>query len=213
MSSSAAGPSTATVSWTPASSISSVRRRSRSGSIASVCAVAENAVVRVAVHGTSGSGKTTAARAIAETIEAPLLELDAVRHQPGWAVLPDEDFRSLVADAAAAERWVIDGNYEVVRTVVDRRATHIVWLDLPRWLIMWRVTRRSVDRALFKRELWHGNREGFRDWLAPTHPVRWAWSTFDRRRAEYAAEMDGRWIRLRSRRQVRRWLAELRDVT
>lgn len=78
----------------------------------------EGDAVRIAVHGTSRSGMTSAARALAEAIEAPLLELDAVRHQPGWKVLPDEDLRPLVADAAAGERWVIDGNYEVVRALV-----------------------------------------------------------------------------------------------
>ncbi len=33
----------------------------------------------------------------------------------------------------------------------------------------------------------HGKREEFRRWLAKDHPIRWAWDTFARRRAEYEA--------------------------
>lgn len=84
-----------------------------------------------------------------------------------------------------------------------------MWLDLPRWLVMIQVVWRSVTRALLRKELWNGNRERARNWLEPDHPMRWAWSTHARRRAEYAAEVDDRWVRLRSRREVKAWLASL----
>jgi hypothetical protein len=29
-------------------------------------------------------------------------------------------------------------------------------------------------QATTRRELWNGNRETFRDWLDPDHPIRWA---------------------------------------
>ena len=73
------------------------------------------------------------------------------------------------------------------------------------------VLQRSLARAALRQELWNGNRETFKDWLDPTHPIRWAWSTHDRRRGDYEAAMagDDRWVRLRSRRQVKAWLASL----
>ena len=107
----------------------------------------------------------------------------------------------------AGEAWVVDGNYGPVRHLTWSRATTIVWLDLPRWLVMRQVVWRSLTRGLLRRELWNGNRESPRMWLDPTHPMRWAWSTHARRRAEYAPQMDERWVRLTSRREVRRWLA------
>lgn len=75
------------------------------------------------------------------------------------------------------------------------RADTLVWLDLPRPAVMQRVIGRSLARVLDRRELWNGNREDLRAWLDPGHPVRWAWSRYDERRAEYSARMadpDGR---------------------
>ena len=103
----------------------------------------------------------------------------------------------------------MDGNYDVVRDLVDDRATHVVWLDLRRWLIMWQVVGRTASRTALRQELWNGNREHVRTLFEPTHPVRWAWTTFHRRRSLYEQEMDGRWVRLRSRREVQDWVASL----
>ena len=71
------------------------------------------------------------------------------------------------------------------------RATHVVWLDYPRSVIMPRVIRRSIVRALDRTELWPGtgNRENWRNWLNKDHPIRWAWDTWARRRDEYAARV------------------------
>jgi hypothetical protein len=80
---------------------------------------------------------------------------------------------------------VVDGNYGLVRDFVWRRATHLVWLDYERAIIMYRVIRRSLVRAMLRTELWAGNRERWLHMLRPSHPIRWAWSTWPRRRREY----------------------------
>jgi hypothetical protein len=48
---------------------------------------------------------------------------------------------------------VTDGNYGGVRAMLWSRATHLVWLDYERPVIMFRVIRRSVWRAIDRREL------------------------------------------------------------
>jgi len=40
-----------------------------------------------------------------------------------------------------------------------------------------------VARAFDQTELWAGNREDWRRWLRPSHPIRWAWSTWRERRS------------------------------
>jgi adenylate kinase family enzyme len=146
--------------------------------------------MRALVMGSAGSGKSTFGRKLGAALGAPHTELDAVNWRPGWVDLsktdPDEFVRlveAIVVDAA----WVIDGNYNVVRPTILRRATHLIWLDYERSVIMPRVIRRSFQRAVDQRELWPGtgNRENFRNWLKKDHPIRWAWDTFDRRRAGY----------------------------
>jgi adenylate kinase family enzyme len=148
--------------------------------------------VRVSVIGTSGSGKTTFAAELARASGARHVDLDAINWQPGWQDLnvhdPDE-FRRRVADAVAAETWVSCGNYSKVRPLVLARATHLVWLDYAKPIVMGRVLRRSFSRAWTGDELWPGtgNTETFSRWLDREHPIRWAWDTYERRRRDYAA--------------------------
>ena len=144
---------------------------------------------RIVVIGTSGAGKTTLARKIAERLGLPHIELDAINWQPGWRDLDRHDqpeFVRRVSEAIQAERWVADGNYGSVRDMLWRRATHLVWLDYERPVIMVRVIARSVYRAALGGELWAGtgNREHWHDFIRPSHPIRWAWSTWRQRRRE-----------------------------
>src|SRR5215470_16068385 len=74
----------------------------------------------------------------------------------------------------------------IMRERVWKRATHLVWLDYERAVIMARVISRSLLRAFLRTELWAGNRERWRHMLHPSHPIRWAWSTWERRRRETA---------------------------
>ncbi len=143
--------------------------------------------MRVAVVGTSGSGKTTMASRISAALAIPHIELDALHFDPGWRALTEHDpdeFIRRVAAATAAEAWVADGNYSLVRPLFWGRATHLVWLDYERRVVMARVIRRSLIRALCRTELWAGNREDWRRLFRASHPISWAWTTWHRRRRE-----------------------------
>ncbi|HEY0435315.1 MAG TPA: hypothetical protein VGC92_01660 [Phenylobacterium sp.] len=146
--------------------------------------------MRVLVMGSTGSGKSTFARELARRIGAPYVEQDALNWEAGWTNLSQEDparLRAKITEACAGDRWTCDGNYSAVRDLVLARATHLVWLDYERPVIMGRVIWRSFTRALSGRELWAGtgNREDFRRWLDKEHPIRWAWDTFKHRRQTY----------------------------
>jgi adenylate kinase family enzyme len=126
-------------------------------------------------------------------LQLPHIELDAINWQPGWRDLSrraPEEFARGVAAAIETERWVADGNYSLVRDAVWRRATHLVWLDYERPVIMARVISRTISRAILRTELWAGNREQWRHLLRPSHPIRWAWSTWGRRRRETAERLE-----------------------
>jgi adenylate kinase family enzyme len=144
--------------------------------------------VRIAVIGSTGSGKTTLAKTLAARLGVPFIELDALHFDPGWTALSQTDpaeFVRRVDAATAAGAWVSDGNYKLVRPLVWARATHLVWLDYGRPLIMYRVIRRSVARSVRQTELWAGNREQWRNMLRADHPIWWAWKHWRRHRREW----------------------------
>lgn len=177
--------------------------------------------MRVTVVGTSGSGKTTLARELSATLGLPFIEIDALNWQAGWRDLythEPEEFQRRLEEATRGERWVIDGNYgrTVEAALIRDRATHFVWLDYGRPLVMRRVIWRSFVRAASGRELWAGtgNVERFSDWLKPDHPIPWAWRTWARRRAQYEAFVGAKpthltVIRLRHPREAKTVAAKL----
>jgi adenylate kinase family enzyme len=168
---------------------------------------------RVLVAGISGAGKTTLARRLSARWELPRCELDALHHGPEWTPRPefDADVRAFIAQ----DRWVTEDQYHrVLGDLLWEHADTVIWLDLPRRTIMWRVIRRSVARLVTRRELWNGNRETLRDWVQPYHPIRWAWSQAapsSQRTAELATRFpDVTVVHLHTAAQVRHWLARTR---
>lgn len=146
---------------------------------------------RIAVHGASGSGKTTLATALADRLGVSRTELDGLFHQPGWAELPADEFRTAVTTVVDGPGWVVDGNYRQVRDLVWARAQVIVVLDLPRWRVIAQLLRRTVTRSARGAELWNGNRESFRNLLstdADRNVVLWSWRTHGRYHLEVPAE-------------------------
>ncbi|GII32653.1 AAA family ATPase [Planotetraspora mira] len=170
---------------------------------------------RVSVVGNSGSGKTTLARRLAEQLGAPHVELDALYHQPGWEPLPADEFRRRIDALVTRDAWVIDGNYSAVRERIWARADTVIWVDPPRRVVMWQVVIRTLRRAATRAELWNGNRERWRN-LTTLDPhesvVMWAWTKHREYRDRYtraaasAEHAHLRFVRLRSRRDVRRLL-------
>lgn len=142
--------------------------------------------MRYVVIGTSGAGKTTFARALAARLAVPYVELDALHWGPAWTPRAMPEFAESVRAAAAAERWVADGNYTVVRDVLWPRATHVVWLNFSRRVVFARVIRRTLWRSVTRAPLWAGNRESLRAaFLSKQSILLWSFTTFRKNRIKY----------------------------
>jgi adenylate kinase family enzyme len=144
---------------------------------------------RVAVIGTTGSGKTTFARRLAVVLDAPHVELDALYWGPGWT--RRGSFRQDVLDAIQQPRWIVDGNYSAVRDVVWRRCTAIVWLDYSFARVLSRALRRTVRRVTTGERSVAGNRETVGNQLFDREGVVW-WvvRTYRTRRREFPELFD-----------------------
>lgn len=169
---------------------------------------------RILVGGSSGAGKTTLARQLARRLDLPYVEVDSLFHGAGW--VPRPEFVADVDAFTAQPRWIIDHDYAAARHLVWRRLDTFVWLDYSRLVCEWRVIRRSVPRAVLRRELWNGNRESVWAMLTDSdHPVRWSWRHHAKKRADFASRVAApehahiTTIHLTTPAATKRWLATL----
>ena len=105
--------------------------------------------MRASIVGTSGAGKSTFGKLLAERLDCRYVELDAIYHQANWVPLPEDQFRARVNDFVGGEAWVCDGNYSVVHPIVLARATDVIWLDPPS---VGRLVNRATRRDDVKRQ-------------------------------------------------------------
>ena len=175
---------------------------------------------RVSIVGTAGSGKSTLAKAMSERLGLENIELSAIFHDGEWAAISRDEFRDAVAERCRADAWVTDDNYiSMVLDLVWARADTVVALELPRRIVMWRVTKRTVKRLVFRTKLYGGVREPWSNLLMFWNPDRsiigWAWSTYASNRAHYRAAAEDsanahlNFIFLQSPKEVRAFVASL----
>jgi adenylate kinase family enzyme len=157
---------------------------------------------------------------LAQRISAPLVELDGLMHQPGWQPRPETEFSMDVDVATSQPAWVVDGNYRqvVIEGPVWQRADTVVWLDLPRFVIMRQLIARTVRRAVTREVLWNGNREALSNFVSLNRERSvfvWSWVTYEGLRERYSTAMaDPAWghlnfVRLGSNAQARSWLQSI----
>ena len=171
---------------------------------------------RVVVIGSSCSGKTTLAKRIAAELGIRHIELDAIHWMPNWVQRPPEDLRSLTAEAVAQDRWLVDGNYRLVRDIVWEKATAVIWLDYPFPVVLYRALRRTLARSLTGQELYSGNRESLaKAFLSKESILLWVTTTFHRRRREFQQIIRNdefpslKFVRLQSQRETNRLIGSI----
>ena len=166
---------------------------------------------RLLIIGSPGAGKSTFAAEVARLTGLPLIHLDRLHWKPGWVESGKEEFDSKLREAISRPRWVIDGNYGRTLPLRLARADTVIDLDLPRWQCLLGIVRRAF--------IYRGRT---RSDMAPGCPEQLTWEFIlytyrfpggGRRRIERSLRgFAGRQIRLRSRREVRRFLAGLADA-
>lgn len=166
------------------------------------------------MYGVTGSGKTTLAQQLGETLGLPWHSVDdEIGWLPGWEERPRDEQRELVERIVAAEQWVLDTAYSHWREVVMPRTELIVALDYPRLVSLARLLRRTAHRVLTGAATCNGNRETLRQVLSSQSIVAWHFRSYASKRRQIAT-----WtadasappvVQLRSPRQAEAWLASL----
>jgi adenylate kinase family enzyme len=172
---------------------------------------------RIVIIGTSASGKTTLAAALAAVLQIPHIELDALHWQPGWVANPKEEFIRQAELATRAPAWVVDGNYSKGHHVIWPRADTLIWLDYAFPLIWGRLFSRTLWRLLSQEECCNGNRETWRQTLSRDSLFVWVFQSHWRHRRRYEqALVDPALahmckLRFRSPQATAEWLKELKQ--
>lgn len=142
------------------------------------------AALRLHLVGSSGAGKTTLGRALARAYGLPFVDLDDLFWEPGWQAVGHDELTRRVAPTLALPGWVIVGNYRATTEVhVWPRATHVLALDLPFALLMWRTVLRTLRRGLTGEPCCNGNRESLRRFFHEDGLVRYLWRNAHTRHA------------------------------
>jgi len=168
-------------------------------------------VKRVAiVASASGNGKTTLGRELAARLRVPFVEMDALNHGPDWTEATAAELRTRVEPLLAGDGWVVDGYYRgKLGDLIPGSADLVVWLDLPLRVWLPRLLRRTARRVIRREELWNGNRETLRNVLFSRESLLvYSLRSHFRRRRFYPSELAPfRVVRLRTPKEVERWLA------
>ena len=163
----------------------------------------------VVIASASGNDKTTLGRQLAERLNVRLVELDALVHGPGWVETSDEDLRAQLTPLLATGGWVADGAYQhkLGDFVLDQADTE-VWLDLPLYVWLPRLTRRTWRRIRGREQQWNGNRESLKTaFWGPESLFVWAIRSHFRRRREWPNALSRRnVVRLESTHDVAAFL-------
>ena len=161
---------------------------------------------KIHIAGNSCAGKSTLAQKLADRLDIPLIELDALNWLPDWIGLNDIDPDELerrIAQATAGNGWVVAGSYmNFSRKIFWPRLDTVIWIDLPVPQLLYRMLRRSWVRRRTRELLWGTNYEKFWPqlmlWKKEESLAWWIVTQQKRKQEDMAACMaDPRWSHIR----------------
>jgi adenylate kinase family enzyme len=100
---------------------------------------------RVLVIGSGGSGKSTFATNLGQSLNLEVIHLDKFYWRRGWIEPSKEEWLQTVTDLINRDSWIIDGNYSGTLELRMQRCDTIVFLDLSRLLCVWRIVKRNLQ--------------------------------------------------------------------
>lgn len=149
---------------------------------------------RIAIHGVTGAGKSTAARLLADAASrpgAPVVTIDydedilwAPASHAAWTLRPEDEQRARATELIAQERWVMASVGSTTYDIVMPRVDVSIYLDYPPIITFPRLLRRTVTRALTGETCCNDNKESLRlSFLAKDSILLWWFKTFRKRHA------------------------------
>lgn len=97
---------------------------------------------RVLILGSSGSGKSTFARALQGRTGLPLIHLDSIWWRPDRTHISRAEFDRRLEELCAGARWILDGDYSRTYELRLRACDTVIFLDYDEAVCLDGITRR-----------------------------------------------------------------------
>jgi adenylate kinase family enzyme len=88
---------------------------------------------------------TALSRRLGEILDVPVIHLDMYYWMPGWVASERTEWKQFLAERIEEEEWIIDGNYSGTIVMRLERADTVIFLDMPRWLCIYRIIKRRIQ--------------------------------------------------------------------
>ncbi len=173
---------------------------------------------RINVVGTSGSGKSTFSRKLANRLNYPYLEMDALYWKADWQEPSDEEFFALLDKQLANEYWVLDGNYNRTAPIKWANVNTVIWVDYSYTRTVYQAVKRAFIRCITRKEIWPGtgNVETFKkSFFSQDSVILWTLKTYKSNRRRYQRLIENpdyqhiKFIRITSPRMATAYIDEL----
>ena len=99
---------------------------------------------KIIVIGSGGAGKSTFSRLLGEKLGLPVIHLDQLFWHPNWIRTPEDEWVEIVRREVARNEWIMDGNFGGTREMRMQACDTVIFLDMPRWLCMYRILKRTL---------------------------------------------------------------------
>jgi adenylate kinase family enzyme len=127
---------------------------------------------KILVIGSGGSGKSTVSTRLGSLLNLEVCHLDKLFWRPGWVKPAREEWVQTVTELMNRDSWILDGNYSSTLELRFRQCDTIIFLDLSRWLCLWRIVRRVLR---YRKDLRPDMAEGCPEKL-DLEFVSWVWN-------------------------------------
>tara|TARA_R110001583_G_scaffold40778_5_gene130116 strand:- start:9195 stop:9698 length:504 start_codon:yes stop_codon:yes gene_type:complete len=98
---------------------------------------------KIAIIGSSGSGKSTFSLQLSEKLNLPVIHLDKHFWKPGWEKTENTQWREFQKNICLGDSWIIEGNYKNTLDIRLNACDTIIFLDVNRFTCLYRVMKRS----------------------------------------------------------------------
>jgi adenylate kinase family enzyme len=165
---------------------------------------------KIVLVGSGGSGKSTLARQLGEILSIDVYHLDAIFWKPGWIATPKDEQKAVQEELVNRDSWIIDGNYGGTMTIRLEAADTIIFVDLSKWICIFRVLKRRFQYRNIKRtDMAEGCEERINFKF-----LRWVWDYPTKQKPKIVDNLrrlskEKKVIVLRSRSDVREFLASV----